>query len=101
MHLPPGGRRSHDGWILQLTLQSVFITNKVVSSIPVRDEVYSSKEIIHTLLRSDGKWFRLMVFNVTFNNIAVISWRSILLLEETGLHGENHRPDKSLTNFIT
>jgi hypothetical protein len=26
-----------------------------------------------------------MVFNSTFNNISVISWRSILLVEETGL----------------
>jgi len=24
-----------------------------------------------------------MVFNVTFNNISVISWRSVLLVEET------------------
>jgi hypothetical protein len=36
----------------------------------------------------------LMVFNVTFNNISVISWWSVLLMEETGGHGENHRPDK-------
>jgi hypothetical protein len=28
-----------------------------------------------------------MVFNVTFNNISVISWRSVLLLNKTG---ENH-----------
>jgi hypothetical protein len=35
-----------------------------------------------------------MVFNVTFNNISVISWWSVLLMEETGGHGENHRPDK-------
>ena len=34
----------------------------------------------------------LMVFNVTFNNISVISWRSVLLVEETGGPGENHRP---------
>ena len=33
-----------------------------------------------------------MVFNTTFNNISVISWRSILLVEETGVSGENHRP---------
>jgi hypothetical protein len=33
-----------------------------------------------------------MVFNATFNNIAVISWRSVLLVEETGVPGENHRP---------
>jgi len=25
----------------------------------------------------------LMVFNVTFNNISVISWKSVLLVEET------------------
>jgi hypothetical protein len=32
------------------------------------------------------------MFNATFNNILVISCRSVLLLEETGVHGENHRP---------
>jgi len=33
-----------------------------------------------------------MVFNATFNNISVISWRLVLLVEETGGPGENHRP---------
>ena len=42
-------------------------------------------------------WF--MVFNATLNNNSAISWRSDLLMEETGVHGENYR--KSLTNFIT
>jgi len=28
----------------------------------------------------------LMVFNATFNNISVISWQSVLLVEETGGH---------------
>jgi len=32
----------------------------------------------------------LMVFNATFNNISVISWQSVLLVEETGGPGENH-----------
>jgi len=32
----------------------------------------------------------LMVFN-TFNNISVISWQSVLLVEETKVPGENHR----------
>ena len=27
---------------------------------------------------------RVMVFNATFNNISIISWRSVLLVEETG-----------------
>jgi hypothetical protein len=31
----------------------------------------------------------IMVFNATFNNISVISWRSVLLVEDTG---ENHQP---------
>ena len=35
-------------------------------------------------------WFGFMVFNATFNNISVISWRSVLLVEETGVPGENH-----------
>ena len=38
---------------------------------------------------------RVMVFNTTFNNISVISWRSVLLVEETGVPGENHRPAAS------
>jgi hypothetical protein len=29
---------------------------------------------------------------VTFNYISVISWQSVLLVEETGVPGENHRP---------
>ena len=33
----------------------------------------------------------IMVLKVTFNNISVISWRSVLLVEETGVPGENHR----------
>jgi hypothetical protein len=35
---------------------------------------------------------RFMVFNATFNNISVIWWLSVLLVEETGGPGENHRP---------
>jgi hypothetical protein len=33
-----------------------------------------------------------MVFNGTFNNISVISWQSVILVEETGGPGENHWP---------
>ena len=32
-----------------------------------------------------------MVFHTTFNNNSVISWRSILLVEETEVPAENHR----------
>jgi len=40
-----------------------------------------------------------MVFNTTFNNISVILWQSVLLVEETGVPKENHWPVAS--NFIT
>jgi hypothetical protein len=36
-----------------------------------------------------------MVFNATLNNILVLSWRSVLLVEETWVPGENHRPAES------
>jgi hypothetical protein len=35
---------------------------------------------------------RVVVFNPTFNNPSVISWRSDLLLEETGESEKNLRP---------
>jgi hypothetical protein len=38
---------------------------------------------------------RFMVFNTTFHNISVISWRSVLLVEETGVPRETHRPAAS------
>jgi biotin synthase-like enzyme len=33
-----------------------------------------------------------MVLIAPFNNISVISWRLALLVEETGVPGENHQP---------
>ena len=31
------------------------------------------------------------MLNATFNNISVILWLSVLLMEETGIPGENHQ----------
>jgi hypothetical protein len=59
--------------------------------------VYSSKLHVYGLV-----WLGVMVFNTTLNNISVISWRSVLLVEETGVPGENHRTVcKSLRYFFT
>ena len=46
-------------------------------------------------------WF--MVYNATFNSSLVISWQSVLLMEETGVPEKNYCQTchKSLTNFIT
>ena len=35
---------------------------------------------------------RVLMFNATCYNISVISWRFILLVEETGKPGDNYRP---------
>jgi len=42
------------------------------------------------------------VFNATFSNISVISWRPVLVEEEAGVPVESHRPcmGKQLVNFI-
>jgi hypothetical protein len=37
----------------------------------------------------------VMVLKSTFNNISVISWRSVLLVRATGVTRENHRPATS------
>jgi len=39
---------------------------------------------------------RVRVFNATINNISVLSWRSVLLVEETR---ENHRPATTIVNM--
>ena len=35
--------------------------------------------------------FGVMMFNATYNNMSVVSWRSVLLVEEAGISGENYR----------
>ena len=35
--------------------------------------------------------FDRVLFTATFNNISVLSWRSVLLMDEAGVLGENHR----------
>ena len=37
----------------------------------------------------------VMVFNATFNNISIISWLSVLSIEETGVTRENDLPAAS------
>ena len=46
----------------------------------------------YLIFNAKGLRVREMVFIATINNISVISWRSDLLVEETGVPGESHRP---------
>jgi len=48
------------------------------------------------MLKNTEKQSFLRSLNATFNNIsAMISWRSVLMVEKTGVPAENHRPDAS------
>jgi len=41
-----------------------------------------------------------MVFNAAFNNVSVISWKSVLSVE-TRVHGENHPPVPSYRQTLS
>ena len=42
-----------------------------------------------------------MVLNATFHNTSVISWRSVLLVEESRVPRENHRPVASHSQTLS
>jgi hypothetical protein len=46
----------------------------------------------YTFLWNQTHLVVLRVGVMMFNNISVIWWRLVLLVEETREHGENHRP---------
>ena len=54
---------------------------------PHQNPVVTPSATVCTTLTLD--W--LMVHKATFNNISIISWRSLVLVQETGLPSENHR----------
>jgi hypothetical protein len=60
----------------------------VILSVP--DEGYFERKLVQN--KYSPEKVRVMVFNATFNNISVISWWSVLLVEETIVSAENHRP---------
>ena len=64
---------------------------KILSWSKLLSDFYSFI-IFMSQLQGNGLFVCLMVFNATFNNISIISWRSVLLVEEIWGHGENHRP---------
>jgi hypothetical protein len=94
---------SYGSWIYNYLWNP--ITTKVVSSNPVHGEVHStlvgmsqatiriSIDTCIGLVSVKCLYARFVVFNATINNISVISWRSVLLVEETGISGENHNTD--------
>jgi hypothetical protein len=82
-------------------MQSVPITIKVVytMNIKVQEIKYTMnikvQEIKYTMNIKVQEKVRVMMFNAPFNNISAISWHSVLLVEETGVSGENQRSASS------
>jgi len=54
------------------------------------------KLVIESLMTAICLWFWFMVFNTNFNNISIILWQPVLLVEENGVPRENlsQVPDK-------
>ena len=75
-----------------LIMHHIMISNlyRIMTTMKVETDNYVSIEV-----RPVGLRVMIMLFNATFNNISVISWRSVLLVEETGEPGENRRPTES------
>jgi hypothetical protein len=69
------------------------IPTKVMSWNPVHGKVYSMQHyVIKFVIDLPQVWFGLVwfmvFFNATFNNMSVISWRSVLFVKETGVSQE-------------
>jgi hypothetical protein len=56
----------------------------------IQGSIFETVIISHTIQLPPTSRVRVVVFNATFNNISVISWRPVLLVEETGVPGKNH-----------
>jgi hypothetical protein len=83
-----------------LTVRAVQITCLIVQAVQIYMSTLDKilKVIIFSNKRIRMFWilfrfrYTVMVFNATFNNISVILWRSVLLVEETGVPLKNHQP---------
>ena len=73
-------------WII-LYRTIVKTTNNMVSTVILLRPL----SLWHPCSEPIGIRVRAIVFNDTFNNMSVISRRSILLVEETGVPGDNRR----------
>jgi hypothetical protein len=84
---------SHEGSVFSISntkagpMEVQFFLFPIQKLVPWRFDI----ERFHWITNNCYYRFRFTMFNATFNNISVISWWSVLLMEETGVPGENHR----------
>ena len=93
-------------WTFEDLLLNVYITNETLKTVictsiqfKLKNWINTIDHLLHILFRCIQLllWLvlRVMVFIATFHNISVLLWWSVLLVEETGVPWENHRPDAS------
>ena len=70
----------------------IFIKVFIVSVQKIED--YKNRVNMHTFRVRD------IMFNATFNNISGISWRTVLLVDVNGVHGENHTDQPLVTDKL-
>ena len=66
-------------WVKPKTIRLVFVAS------PLSTQHYGKRA-------KTGDLIDFLVFNATFSNISAISRRPVLVVEETGVPEENHRP---------
>jgi hypothetical protein len=66
-------------------------SHKWLKTLTLFYDCYIDIIYIHVWSRGHCGRNRMIVVSA-FSNILVISWRSVLLVEETGVPGDNHRP---------
>ena len=76
-------------WVFSLILETGLPPPRVME---IYDRLFKSK--VFSIL----VWF--MMLNATFNNISIIPWQSVLLVDLTGVPRENHRPVATFLHVI-
>jgi hypothetical protein len=76
------------GGSLSFLVGTITTCNVLVMEIGWTD-VGSGGYILVNCAHCNTSWF--LVFNPTFSNISAISWQPVLVVEEAGVPGENHR----------
>jgi hypothetical protein len=79
---------------LPLTCEQKHYQNQTNWPEKIHIEKYVAKIFIYfdDVLWSSRLIDWILVLNATFSNISAISWRPVLVVEEAGVPGENHRP---------
>ena len=75
-----------------LNLLTITFKLSVYNVLSILEQIKQNNNmIVIQQIKLTGSRVKFMVFIATFNNISAISWRSVLLVKETGLPTENHR----------